>query len=233
MKKIYNKAKAQPKENVTTIAKTYPSGVCTKKVDNRHNSLTCDACNHWIHVTTCTNVTKKSYDMRTILQRENLYIGFFCHKCEPAVIRETVPFMTQTNAIICKLYTSRTISKLERLKRYQATIHIDHQFPFGTIDDIDLTDIFKTQPTVNSISTGDALRPTVKEFEFPSNKDNLNILSMNCQRIVNKTTEIKNLVDELKPTIMLLQESWLTKDHNDSEIAISGYQTLRNDRQPK
>lgn len=69
--------------------------------------------------------------------------------------------------------------------------------------------------------------------QMPSkNMSKLKILCINCQSVVNKKHELHHLIESQNPDIVTATESWLTKEHYNSEIfpADLGYTVFRRDR---
>lgn len=66
----------------------------------------------------------------------------------------------------------------------------------------------------------------------PNKIYNLKVLNINCQSLVNKKAEFQALLDLHKPDIVVGTESWLTKDHYDSEFFPQslGFTPFREDR---
>ena len=64
---------------------------------------------------------------------------------------------------------------------------------------------------------------------FQSNS-NLKILYFNARSLLPKFDELSLLTDSHRPDVICITESWLCPDILDSEISISGYQTMRLDR---
>ncbi|KAK3085493.1 hypothetical protein FSP39_004174 [Pinctada imbricata] len=58
----------------------------------------------------------------------------------------------------------------------------------------------------------------------------LRIIVMNCQSIKNKRPELDNLVESIKPDVVIGNESWLHKDIQSSEVFPTGYASYRRDR---
>ena len=64
---------------------------------------------------------------------------------------------------------------------------------------------------------------------FQSNS-NIKILYFNARSLLPKFDELLLLTDSHRPDVICITESWLCPDILDSEISISGYQTMRLDR---
>lgn len=56
--------------------------------------------------------------------------------------------------------------------------------------------------------------------------DQLSILQWNCKSIVNKRDELYLLIDEYKPDVIALNETWLSETQN---FYIPGFKTARKD----
>ncbi|CAC5382057.1 unnamed protein product [Mytilus coruscus] len=58
----------------------------------------------------------------------------------------------------------------------------------------------------------------------------LRILNVNCQSIRNKQHQIQNLIDNTKPDVMIMTETWLDSSITNSQIFPSDYNIYRKDR---
>ena len=78
-------------------------------------------------------------------------------------------------------------------------------------------------------STGSA-EPTEGESVQP-NTNTINILYTNAQSIVNKIDELRSVAFDIKPDIILINESWTHKDITTAYLHIQGYElSARKDR---
>ena len=53
---------------------------------------------------------------------------------------------------------------------------------------------------------------------------------LNARRIINKKNELDIMVDETKPHIIGITESWANNDITDAELGLEGYVMFRKDR---
>ena len=53
---------------------------------------------------------------------------------------------------------------------------------------------------------------------------------LNARRIINKKNELDIMVDEIKPHIIGITESWANNDITDAEFGLEGYVMFRKDR---
>ena len=53
---------------------------------------------------------------------------------------------------------------------------------------------------------------------------------MNARSIINKKTELNNMVDDIKPHIIGITESWANDDITDAQLGLEGYVMFRKDR---
>ena len=61
-------------------------------------------------------------------------------------------------------------------------------------------------------------------------KDRLNCFMVNARSVVNKIDDLESYVYEENPDVVMITESWANDKICDAELALSGYTTLRNDR---
>ena len=53
---------------------------------------------------------------------------------------------------------------------------------------------------------------------------------LNARRIINKNNELNIMVDDIKPHIIGITESWANNDITDGELGLAGYVMFRKDR---
>ena len=53
---------------------------------------------------------------------------------------------------------------------------------------------------------------------------------MDARSIINKTNELDIMVDEIKPHMIRITESWANDDITDAELGLEGYVMFRKDR---
>ena len=58
-------------------------------------------------------------------------------------------------------------------------------------------------------------------------------MCLNARSIINKKNELDIMVDEIKPHIISITESWANNDITDGELGLEGYVMFRNDRMGK
>ena len=66
--------------------------------------------------------------------------------------------------------------------------------------------------------------------EIKTNKNEKLIMHYNCRSIANKLDEVKEIIAEKKPLMMLLTETWLNDTYPKNYLKIPGYKTIRKDR---
>ena len=55
-------------------------------------------------------------------------------------------------------------------------------------------------------------------------------MCLNARSIINKKTELNIMVDDIKPHIIGITESWANSDITDAELGLEGYVLFRKDR---
>ena len=55
-------------------------------------------------------------------------------------------------------------------------------------------------------------------------------MCLNARSIINKNTELNIMVDDIKPHIIGITESWANNDITDAELGLEGYVMFRKDR---
>ena len=58
-------------------------------------------------------------------------------------------------------------------------------------------------------------------------------MCLNGRSIINKKNELDIMVDEIKPHIIGITESWANNDITDAELGLEGYEMFRKDRMGK
>jgi hypothetical protein len=98
---------------------------------------------------------------------------------------------------------------------------------------MDLSDAFTSPLADGSPGTPQATSsphtPTTTRLRVQV-KDNMKIALINCNSIVNKTTEFQTFLTDTDPDIVLGTESWLKPDISNSEIFPQEYTVFRRDR---
>ena len=61
----------------------------------------------------------------------------------------------------------------------------------------------------------------------------LRIINVNCQSIRNKQSQVENVIDSLKPDVVIATETWLDPNINNNQIIPSNYNVYRKDRKGK
>ena len=63
-----------------------------------------------------------------------------------------------------------------------------------------------------------------------TSKEDIKRLSLNARSIINKNNELNIMVDDIKPHIIGITESWANNDITDAELGLEGYVMFRKDR---
>ena len=61
----------------------------------------------------------------------------------------------------------------------------------------------------------------------------LKCVCLNARSIINKKNELDIMVDEIKPHIICITESWANNEITDAELGLEGYVMFRKDRMGK
>ena len=64
----------------------------------------------------------------------------------------------------------------------------------------------------------------------PSKEEEIKCVCLNARSIINKKDELNIMVDDIKPHIIGLTESWANNDITDAELGLEGYAMFRKDR---
>ena len=71
-----------------------------------------------------------------------------------------------------------------------------------------------------------------KNISAEPQRNTINIMYTNAQSIVNKIDELRSIASDLKPDVILINESWTNKDITKAYLSIQGYELLaRKDRE--
>ena len=63
-----------------------------------------------------------------------------------------------------------------------------------------------------------------------TSKAEIKCVCLNARSIINKKNELNIMVDDIKPHIIGITESWAHKDITDAELGLEGYVMFRKDR---
>ena len=69
-----------------------------------------------------------------------------------------------------------------------------------------------------------------KGIQGNTSKAEIKCVCMNARSIINKKTELNIMVDDIKPHIIRITESWANDDITDSELGLEGHVMFRKDR---
>ena len=72
-----------------------------------------------------------------------------------------------------------------------------------------------------------------KGIQGNTSKAELKCVCLNARSIINKKNELDIMVDEIKPHIIGITESWANNDITDAELGLEGYVMFRKDRMGK
>ena len=69
-----------------------------------------------------------------------------------------------------------------------------------------------------------------KGIQGNTSKSEIKYVCLNARSIINKKTELNIMVDDIKPHIIGITESWANKDITNAELGLEGYVMFRKDR---
>ena len=69
-----------------------------------------------------------------------------------------------------------------------------------------------------------------KGIQRNTSKAEIKFICMNARNIINKINELNIMVDDIKPHIIGITESWANNDVTDAELGLEGYVMFRKDR---
>ena len=69
-----------------------------------------------------------------------------------------------------------------------------------------------------------------KRIQGNTSKSEIKCMCLNARSIINKKTELNIMVDDIKPHIIRITESWVNNDITDAELGLEGYVMFRKDR---
>ena len=69
-----------------------------------------------------------------------------------------------------------------------------------------------------------------KGIQRSTSKEEIKCVCLNARRIINKKDELNMMVDDIKPHIIGITESWANDDITDAEMGLEGYAMFRKDR---
>ena len=71
---------------------------------------------------------------------------------------------------------------------------------------------------------------TWKGIQGSTSKEEIQFVCLNARSIINKKYELNIMVDDIKPHIIGITESWADNDITDAELGLAGYAMFRKDR---
>ena len=69
-----------------------------------------------------------------------------------------------------------------------------------------------------------------KRIQRNTSEYGIKCVCLNARSIINKKTELNIMVDDIKPHIIGITESWANNDITDAELGLEGYVMFRKDR---
>ena len=69
-----------------------------------------------------------------------------------------------------------------------------------------------------------------KGIQGNTSKSEIKCVCLNARSIINKKTELNIMVDDIKPHIVGITESWVNNDITNAELGLEGYVMFRKDR---
>ena len=69
-----------------------------------------------------------------------------------------------------------------------------------------------------------------KGIQGNTSKSEIKCVCLNARSIINKKTELNIMVDDIKPHIIGITESWANKDITNAKLGLEGYVMFRKDR---
>ena len=69
-----------------------------------------------------------------------------------------------------------------------------------------------------------------KGIQGNTSKSEIKCVCLNTRSIINKKTELNIMVDDIKPHIIGITESWANNDITNAELGLEGYVMFRKDR---
>ena len=69
-----------------------------------------------------------------------------------------------------------------------------------------------------------------KRIQRNTSESGIKWVCLNARSIINKKTELNIMVDDIKPHIIGITESWANNDITDAELGLEGYVMFRKDR---
>ena len=71
---------------------------------------------------------------------------------------------------------------------------------------------------------------TCKRIQGSTSKEEIKCVCLNARSIINKKDELNIMVDDIKPHIIGITESWANNNITDAELGLEGYAMFRKDR---
>ena len=69
-----------------------------------------------------------------------------------------------------------------------------------------------------------------KGIQGSTSREEIKCVCLNARSIINKKDELNSMVDDIKPHIIGIPETWANNDITDAELGLEGYAMFRKDR---
>ena len=205
-----------------TNKSVFPCGCCERPVTWEHRrALCCDNCSVWYH----TGCIESIVSDISLLQRS--HVSWYCCKCDSQCV----------NNFTYHSYEFETHNRFETLSSRQTLSSISSDISIPSVDSSFSPKVIsspKPRPHSDSILKFNDSDGSVNfSTQFANkNSNNFRVLSMNCQSIRNKKTQLAESVEYMKPDVIIACETWLDSTHSNAEIFPEGFRQniLRKDR---
>lgn len=183
----------------------YPCGTCQKEVTWNDKGILCDSCDTWYHCD-CQGLGDATYDFLS-----NSSFSWLC------IICGSHNHSTSLADSLDSLGSKSFFTPIENAPELLSPINSPVRRPNGPN---------ASSTPKQSNAKGYKPKPNLKPEE------RITLLNINCRSVNNKIPELHQIIDQVKPDIICLTETWLKPETHTSEIFPGhlGYQIYRDDR---
>ncbi|XP_053389502.1 uncharacterized protein LOC123526856, partial [Mercenaria mercenaria] len=186
----------------------YPCGKCSENVSWSQKGILCDDCGTWYHAA-CEGVGNSTYNRLS----DSKFSWYWCQCGSP---NYSVSLTDSLNSLSDTSYYAPLTNDHDNI-----STNVDHS---SFLQDAPSTPKATSTPNPKSKS-----RPPKVKL---NNSERLTILNINCRSVKNKIPDLHLMVDQVKPDIICLTETWLKPGVSSSEIFPDtlNYSVCRDDR---
>lgn len=186
----------------------YPCGKCSENVTWSQKGILCDDCETWYHAD-CESIGNSTY-----VRLSDSRFSWHCRQCGS---------LNYSNSL------SASLNSLSDTSLYAPLSNLNNNDSLNTVQSSFLQDDTPIPKATSTPNPQKRSRPIKTKLRY---SERLTILNINCRSVKNKVPDLHLVIDQLKPDIICLTETWLKSDVSSSEVFPDNlnYSVCRDDR---